>query len=292
MKLIHLPLTFIAFLVGCNETKNETKTLSKDKQIESSVVAKKSSTSSQKMVQINQELLKSKYPNGVPIPNMIEIPEGQFQMGNSERAKESPVRRVSVNKFKLAETEVTWEQYQACVDTGPCPEKSDEDWGRGKRPAIYISWETAQTYIKWLNKVTGGNYRLPTESEWEYAARASSEQNFYWGNEVGENKANCSGCGSQWDGIQTAPVKSFEPNSFGIFDMHGNVWEWVEDCFHRSYESAPLTSEAWLGDNCKSRMLRGGSWNNGWDRMSSSSRHSNSVRMSTYNTGFRLAQDI
>ena len=101
---------------------------------------------------------------------------------------------------------------------------------------INVNWHDAKAYAAWLSKQTGKRYRLPSESEWEYAARAGTETAYSWGDEIGVNRANCDGCGSEWDDTQTSPVGSFEPNGFGLYDMHGNVYEWVEDRCHGNYE--------------------------------------------------------
>ena len=125
---------------------------------------------------------------------------------------------------------------------------------------INVSWEDAQSYVTWLSRETGESYRLPSESEWEYAARAGTATKYSWGNEIGVNRANCDGCGSRWDNQRTAPVGSFAPNGFGLYDMHGNVWEWVEDCWNGSYAGAPSDGGAWRSGDCAKRVLRGGSW--------------------------------
>ena len=137
----------------------------------------------------------------------------------------------------------------------------DEGWGRGRRPVINVSWNDAQDYVEWLSAQTGHAYRLLSEAEWEYVARAGSSTVYSWGDDIGSNRANCDGCGSQWDYDRTAPVGSFAANGFGVHDMHGNVWEWVEDCWNGSYAGAPTDGSAWRSGECEQRVLRGGSWN-------------------------------
>ena len=136
----------------------------------------------------------------------------------------------------------------------------DRGWGRGNRPVINVSWKDAQSYVRWLSQRTGHRYSLPSESEWEYVARAGTDTRYSWGDEIGRNRANCDGCGSRWDDEQTAPVGSFSPNAWGVHDMHGNVWEWVEDCWNDSYVGAPSDGSAWESGECGYRVLRGGSW--------------------------------
>jgi len=195
-------------------------------------------------------------------PEMITVPNGVFTMGRDDgHPLEGPSHLVSIKKFNLATTEVTFAQWDACVKAGACSTNPNDDgWGRGNRPVINVSWNDAQQYVKWLSQKTGRTYRLPSESEWEYAARAGSQKNFSWGDKVGKNKANCKVCGSQWDDKQTAPVKSFEANKFGLYDMHGNVLELTQDCFHPHYYEAPNDQSAWMTGKCESHMFRGGYW--------------------------------
>ena len=199
-------------------------------------------------------------------PEMVVIPAGAFRMGcvsgQDCNDDQLPVREVSISSFALSKHEVTFNDWDACVSDGGCNGRPgiDAGWGRGDRPKIEVFWEEAQSYVEWLSEVTGHEYRLPTEAEWEYAARAGTETKYSWGNGIGNNQANCRGCGSQWDNEMTAPVGSFGANAFGLHDMHGNVWEWVEDCWNDSYEGAPSNGSAWLSGECRIRVLRGGSW--------------------------------
>lgn len=223
---------------------------------------------------------------------MVYISEGIFLMGSDNaRADEAPAHTVLVSAFNIMAHELNWEQYQPCIDDGVCSSGSDEGWGKGKRPVINVSWNDVQTYIAWLNRKTGKSYRLPSEAEWEYAARAGSRTNYTWGNDLGRNQANCDGCGSFWDNKQTAPVGSFKANHFGLYDMHGNVWEWAQDCWNPSYQGAPNKGEARETGNCNARVLRGGSWSFEPDSLRSASRimFSASGRYSDF--GFRLVED-
>ena len=199
-----------------------------------------------------------------PMPEMVTIPAGSFLMGCVSgiycEDNEKPVHIVRIESFELSKYEVTFEEYDAFTDATGRERVDDEGWGRGKRPVINVSWHDAVAYTQWLSSQTGERYRLPSEAEWEYAARAGTETEYSWGNEIGVNLANCFDCGSQWDGDKTAPVGSFRSNRWGLYDMHGNVWEWVQDCYNSSYKGAPGDGSAWESGDCSYRVLRGGSW--------------------------------
>jgi formylglycine-generating enzyme required for sulfatase activity len=198
---------------------------------------------------------------------------------------------VSVAAFALGRTPVTNEQFLVFLrETGyqppPCNPTLELGWrspGRGHAyppgttdpplwPAACLSWDDAQAYIAWLDDrvrglasaahARGGPYRLPSEAEWEYAARAGSTTLRWWGDEIGQGRANCNGCGSAWDARILAPVGSFGPNPFGLYDMLGNVWQWVDDCWNESYVGAPQDGSSWQRGDCSKRVMRGGSWIN------------------------------
>jgi formylglycine-generating enzyme required for sulfatase activity len=203
-------------------------------------------------------------------PEMIVVPAGSFTMGSprSEPARyadEGPQHTVTFARpFAVGRFALTFDEWDACVADGGCDgyKPSDQDWGRGRRPVINVSWNDAKAYIDWLSKRTGKTYRLLTEAEYEYATRAGTQAANPWGNvgnEIGRNNANCRVCGSQWDNKQTAPVGSFSANGFGLYDMVGNVREWTEDCYHRDYNGAPGDGSAWTSGECSRRVLRGGS---------------------------------
>jgi formylglycine-generating enzyme required for sulfatase activity len=241
--------------------------------------------------------LAAKYSGGIPAPRMIKLPGGQFKMGCVSRPRENcgndetPVHNVTLAPFEISATEVTFEQWDACVADGGCSHyPDDEGWGRANRPVINVSWDDVQTYIAWLNQQTGSHYRLPSEAEWEYAARAGSATAYSWGDSVGNNNANCDGCGSRWDNKQTAPVGSFKANAFGLYDMHGNVWEWTADCWHDSYRGAPDDGSVWNGGNCSRRVSRGGSWSGSTGNLRASNRDYSSRGFRYYNLGFRLSR--
>jgi formylglycine-generating enzyme required for sulfatase activity len=201
-------------------------------------------------------------------PAMIVVPAGSFLMGSptSERGHQSfeqPLHRVTIAKpFAMSKFEVTFAEWDACAAYGDCDAHiKDSGWGRGRRPVINVSWKDARRYVVWLSKMTGKPYRLPSEAEYEYAARAGMQTAYPWGDDIGMNNADCNGCGSRWDDLQAAPVGSFPPNRFGLYDMVGNVFEWVEDCLHANYKRAPADGSAWIaGGVCSGRIIRGGSW--------------------------------
>jgi formylglycine-generating enzyme required for sulfatase activity len=158
---------------------------------------------------------------------------------------------------------------------------------------INISWNDVQRYMEWLAQRTGKPYRLPSEAEWEYAARAGGDKAYAWGDAPGQNNANCDGCGSRWDNKQAAPVGSFAPNTFGLHDMHGNVWECVQDCFTSSYDhmSADGAANVRIGD-CNRRILRSGSWRfrPGYMRAANRGRDTADQRVNNY--GFRVVRTL
>lgn len=186
--------------------------------------------------------------------------------------------------FSMAKYTVTFQDWDACVVDGGCNgyHPSDKEWGRATRPVINVSWNDAQAYIKWLSNKTGNTYRLPTEEEWEIAARAGTTTDYYWGifpfgDSTNSVNANCNGCGSKWDNRTTAPVGSFKPNGYGLYDMSGNVWQWTDSC--------------WDGD-CNFRVLRGGSWNDTATNIRIATRFKDAVNERYHISGFRVAMTL
>ena len=209
-------------------------------------------------------------------PEMVVVPAGSFTMGSpaSEEDRdndEGPQHRVTIRApFAVGKYEVTFSEWDACVAAGGCGHRADDrSWGRGRRPVINVSWEDARSYVLWLSRKTGKRYRLLSEAEWEYAARAGTTRPFHTGSTISTDRANYNGSFSYGAGDkgtwrkESVPVGSFPANGFGLHDMHGNVWEWVEDCWNDNYAGAPSNGTAWTaGGDCGKRVLRGGSWYN------------------------------
>ena len=230
-------------------------------------------------------------------PELVVIPAGRFRMGcvsgRDCQDDERPVHDVELRSFALGKYEVTFEEYERFSRATGRDRPNDRGWGRGGRPVIDVSWEDAEAYVAWLSRETGEAYRLPSESEWEYAARAGTTTRYSWGQDMGRNRANCRGCGSRWDGVQTAPAGSFAANGGGLHDMHGNVWEWVADCWHENYARAPRDGSAWTqGGNCGRRVLRGGSWDNGPALLRSASRVRVAAGARSDYLGFRVSRTL
>ena len=234
-------------------------------------------------------------------PEMVVVPAGSFMMGSpsSERSRgndEGPQHGVTIPEpFAVGKYEVTFAEWDACVAAGGCNghRPGDRGWGRGQRPVIDVNWGDAKAYVGWLSRKTGERYRLLSEAEWEYAARAGTRTRYHWGHSIGRNQANCDGCGSRWDDEKTAPVGSFPANGFGLHDVHGNVWEWVEDCWHGSYAGAPTDGRAWAtGGDCERRVLRGGSWNFIPWFLRSAFRFRLTAGGRLYSFGFRVARTL
>ena len=233
-------------------------------------------------------------------PAMVVVPADAFRMGclsgdGSCYDEEMPVREVRIGQpFALSVHEVTFADWDACLAAGGCGghEPDDWGWGRGARPVINVSWDDAQAYVSWLSEQTGAAYRLPSEAEWEYAARVGTVTKYHWGDGVGSNRANCDGCGSRWDDRQTAPVGSFAPNAFGLRDMHGKVFELTQDCWNASYRGAPSDDSALLSGVCGRRVLRGGSWYNVPRLLRSANRNWSSTSDRDGSFGFRVARTL
>jgi formylglycine-generating enzyme required for sulfatase activity len=247
-------------------------------------------------------------------PELVVIPAGSFVMGNdhhdsgvkTEPGKitfnlaimasdnKSPAHHVSINApIAVGKYSVTFDEWDACVADGGCggyvPKESP--WGRGRMPVANVNWQDAQNYTLWLSKKTGKHFRLLSESEWEYAARANSTTAYYWGDEIGDGNANC--CGTKWDETKLAPVGSFAPNAFALHDMLGHVWQWTADCWHKDYAGAPADGSAWIaGGDCSKRIIRGGYYQSPAYIVRVDNHNYDELAHRDYGIGFRIAREI
>jgi len=223
---------------------------------------------------------------------MMVVPAGSFEMGSTSDF-EKPVHRVTIAKpFAIGRYEVTFDEWDRCVTAGRCKFRPDDrGWGRGNRPVINVSWVDAKEFTSWLSERTGKNYRLPTEAEWEYAARGGTNTTFWWGRAVEVRQANCREC-APGGSAQTFPVGSFKANPFGIYDTAGNVAEWVEDCWNDSYRGAPQNGSAWTAGQCSLRVLRGGAFDSQAKYLGSAARFRYDADVRYFANGFRVARDL
>lgn len=244
-------------------------------------------------------------------PVMMVVPPGSFLMGSpvSERGHqtdEGPLRHVTIERaFAIGKYEVTLDEFTAFVrDTGyskagRCsasagggPWRNPGFRESGRHPVTCVRWTDAEAYARWLSRKTGQVYRLPSESEWEYAARAGTETARYWGDRKGRGRANCDGCGSEWDNRRTSPVGSFAPNAYGLYDMLGNNWEWVEDCYSSSYAGAPRDGSPRIEGDCRDRIMRGGSWESDPRRLRAANRLKHAPDDIDNDFGFRVVREL
>ena len=248
--------------------------------------------------------------DGTTGPEMVVLPAGKFQMGDVGGIADSyaqasvPVHEVTFRKpFAIGKYEITFEEFDKFSRATGRPLLPDHGWGRARRPATKIIWSDAIAYVQWLSEQTGKRYRIPTEAEWEYAARAGTRTSYWWGDQPSHEYANYGNGQPGWfpSGVvsgkdrwmNTAPVGQFSPNPFGLFDMQGNIWEWVADCWHDSYAGAPTDGTAHGGAECGNRVMRGGSWGYNPDFMRADTR----VKvfwgvLSFLYYGIRVARDI
>ncbi|EIJ33708.1 formylglycine-generating enzyme family protein [Thiothrix nivea] len=233
-------------------------------------------------------------------PEMQLIPAGKFMMGCVEgrddveggcEDDEKPAHEVSINAFYMGKYEVTFDQWDACEQAKACPHAGDSGWGRGNRPVINVSWEDiTQKYIPWLNQQTGRHYRLPTEAEWEYAARGGSDTAYPWGNTISCGNANYGSYSNQCETVRTKPVGSYTANGYGLYDTAGNVWEWCQDWYAGDYyKSSPVSAPHGPGAGA-ARVLRGGSWYNDAQYVRSADRSHDTPVPRINLLGFRLAR--
>jgi formylglycine-generating enzyme required for sulfatase activity len=206
---------------------------------------------------------------------------------------ENPMHRVTISKpFAVGRHEVTFNEWDQCVDEGGCKYRPDDrEWGRGDRPVINVSWLDAKAFTTWLSQKTGKTYRLPTEAEWEYAARAGTNSPYWWGRDVGSRQANCRECNTG-EAQRTSPVGSYKPNPFGLYDTAGNAAEWIEDCWNDSYRGAPNNGSAWTSGQCRLRVLRGGAFDSQARYLRSMARFRYDTDVRYIANGFRVVREL
>ena len=237
-------------------------------------------------------------------PEMVVVPSGSFTMGSpagetARSSDEGPLHLVKFGQqFAVGRFAVTFDEWDACVADGGCNgyRPADHGWGRGQQPLINVSWDDAKTYLTWLSQKTGKTYRLLSEAEREYVTRAGTSGPFWWGSAISTDQANYfGGFGNRPTSFREKPIpgNSFTPNPWGLYQLHGNVWDWVEDCYHDGYMGAPSDGSAWLTDgNCVSRVLRGGSWAENPEVLRAAVRKRLLANFRHYDGGFRVARTL
>lgn len=288
------------------------------------VTALMSSVHAQEAASSPGETFRDALSNGSSGPELVVLPQGRFLMGSPANEEgrdftEGPQVEITISRpFAVSKYEITWEEWERCVAKQGCQDNSrqgysatsdlgwrgDAGYGRGRRPVVNVSWDDAEAYVNWLSAETGKTYRLLSEAEWEYAARAGSTGRFSWGDaeptcDAGrENRANfdapnsvgfIAGC----YGRRTETVGFSAPNAFGLFDMHGNVREWTKDCFHVDLEGIPTDGSPWVTDCARGgegNVFRGGSFAAGVTQMRSAARQATIGR--EVNMGFRIAREL
>lgn len=227
-------------------------------------------------------------------PELVVVAAGSFVMGSARRTTEGPPRLVLIERpFAIARFEVTVKQWRSCVAAGGCVERAKINGSqRQDQPAGDLSWHDARLYVDWLTRLTGLNYKMPSEAQWEYAARGGSTDDFWWGQALGVGHAQCRDCGGPIGSESSAPVGSFRPNPFGLYDVTGNVWEWVEDCWHRNFGHAPNDGTSWLEPGCRMRVLRGGGWDDGAYMMHVTTRLGLEAGNSSRSNGLRVMREL
>ena len=225
-------------------------------------------------------------------PELVVIPAGSFEMGSNENADERPVHRINVPSFLIGKTEVTQGQWKAVMGSNPSSFSQCGD----DCPVERVSWYDAQEFAQRLSRKTGKQYRLPSEAEWEYAARAGSTTRWSYGDseyQLGDHAWYITNVKSRLSEDKTQRVGQKKPNAFGLYDMHGNVWEWVEDCWHGNYAGAPTDGSAWTtGCSDNRRVLRGGSWSGSPAILRSANRNRGTPDNRISDGGFRLARTL
>ena len=234
---------------------------------------------------------KDKLRMGDKAPEMVQIPAGYFKMGSRRPFHpEYPEIKIKMQSYAISKYEITFQDYLLFTQNTDRAAPYDEDWGQGKQPVINVRWQDANDYTEWLSEQSGHQYRLPSEREWEYAAKAGQTSKYWWGNKLGSNKTNCINCGSRWDGQSPAPVGSFSANPFGLHDMVGNVMEWSYTCYHSQYKNAPKSGNLWAKGDCSQRIVRGGAFSSYKKELRVSKRRPFNPKARSHQLGFRIVR--
>jgi len=222
-------------------------------------------------------------------PEMVTLPGGRFQMGSNDDPSEKPIHQVEIKSFAISKFPVTVREWNQCVAAKAC---AYIPTGKDDAPVTNVSWSDTQQFTEWLSQVTHKKYRLPSEAEWEYAARGGTQTKYWWGNQLEAGMANCKGCTEAYDATQPMKVGSFKPNPFSLYDMGGGVDQWVTDCWNKGYQGAPVDGSPWLDTECSSHVIRSGSWKNdpSYVRPASRDHYDTSVRYPTH--GVRVARSL
>lgn len=241
-------------------------------------------------------VFKNELANGDQGPEMVIIPAGSFTMGNKGSSVTMPERRVTIEQpFAVSRFEITFADFDKYLEANNLGQPDDERWGRGSRPVINVNWQQAQAYVAWLSESTGKKYRLATEAEWEFLARAGTDGDYWWSGDA-KKRANCrNGCQSDYAGLfttKTAPVGSYNPNAYGVHDTSGNVAEWVEDCFQNHYLSAPRDASAVKLSQCDQHSVRGGSMKDSAKDITVHHREGRNADKAYNDVGFRVVVEL
>ena len=227
-------------------------------------------------------------------PKMLAMQGGSFRMGGSGfvEADEGPRREVTVAPFIVSIYEITIADYALFARANGKPVPNPQNLDAATHPVVEVSWDDANAYTRWLSQQTGKRYRLLSESEWEYVARGGTRTSYWWGTSAGTGNAHCFDCKSDFSTGKPAKVGTYKPNPFGVYDTAGNVFEWVQDCYHKNYQGAPTDGSVWEGGDCNNRVARGGAYRSPASSMRAENREKFESTRGHYNVGFRVARDL
>ena len=244
---------------------------------------------------VQNKPFRDKLKSGGTGPVMIKVPGGKYRMGGRSglvSPDETPRHEVTIKSFTVSVYEVTFEDYYRFATATKRRKPKNNGWDVKTHPVVGVSWDDAHAYVRWLSKQTGKKYRLLSESEWEYVARAGTTASYWWGTKAGSGNAHCFDCKTDYSTAKPARVGTYKPNPFGLYDTAGNVYEWVHDCYHRNYNDAPDDGSVWEGGDCEVRVARGGAFRSPAASMRSENREKFKSNKGQYNVGIRIARDL